>query len=151
MNTHNLQILLIEDQKYPLEALEYVVTKLATMPEYSHLRYDVAKSYTAAVDALAQTEYDVVLLDNKLPRYDVGNLEDTNMRAFCDTLEYIGYTLVPFIQQGLPNALVIGTSSMTDDELKAHNLQKPTYSLDKQNLYDDGVVIMDKLITSFVK
>jgi CheY-like chemotaxis protein len=149
MNTQNLQILIVEDQKYPLEALEYAVTKLATMPEYSNLRYDVAKSYTGAIDALAQTEYDVVLLDNRLPRFDVGNLEDTDMVAFCDTLENIGYTLLPFIQKGLPNALVIGTSSMNERELKEHNLQKPKYSLDKNALYESGVGTLDSMIRDF--
>ncbi|MBU2638082.1 MAG: hypothetical protein KJ955_03855 [Nanoarchaeota archaeon] len=105
------KILIVEDQKLPLKALEGAVK--SAMPGES---YDVARCYSGAEGLIANNNYSIVLLDHRMPYSDISGLEDRDFEAFSNTLEDIGYGLIPLIKQRNPNAVVIGTSSMENAE-----------------------------------
>jgi len=96
-----MKILIVEDQKGPLETLEFTVNKV--MPTYffdfTQNDYDVAKCYNDAQRRISDQDYELVLLDNRIPYEDQGDLEDVNMNKFSASLENIGYSLIPIIKR----------------------------------------------------
>jgi CheY-like chemotaxis protein len=129
--TPQIKILLVEDQKYPLEALEYAVRKVAPnhYDGFAKSDYDVAKCFNKARELLESTEYGLVLLDNRMPYEDQGDLEDKDMRRFSESLHNLGYTLIPEIKRKNPKTIVIGTSSLSKDELRG--LPSPDFTMSK--------------------
>ena len=117
-----MKVLIVEDQKYPLESLEWAVKKFFAS-------YSIAKSYNQASELIERDEFDVVFLDNRMPLEDQGDLEERDMRKFSESLENIGYTLIPMIKSRNPKVIVIGTSSMSKNEL--NGMPFPDYKMSK--------------------
>jgi len=82
----------------------------------------------------SQESFDLILLDHRLPRADLGNLEDEDFSRFSESLEEIGYSLIPTIREHQPAGTIVGTSSMSR-ELKDYP-HKPDETLRKVNLYN---------------
>lgn len=126
-----MKLLIVEDQKYPLEALEHAVIEV--MPRhfkgFTKNDYDVVKSYNSAQKRIESSTYGIVLLDNRMPYEDQGDLEDRDMRKFSETLDNIGYSLISDIKRKNPNTIVIGTSSLSKEELRG--TQSPDFKMRK--------------------
>lgn len=118
------KILIVEDQEGPLEALQHAVQKV--MPE---AQADVAKWYSQAEDRINQTNYDIILLDNRMPYNNPGCTDKNNFDRFVKTLQNVGYQLIPKIKDRNLSTIVIGTSSLSKDELR--NLPKPDFTMSK--------------------
>ena len=126
-----MKLLIVEDQEGPLEALERAVNKVMPAHYTDFLKgdYDLARCYDNAQKKILENDYQIVLLDNRLPYNDQGDLETTDFDRFCSNLENIGYTLIPVIKVRNPNTIVIGTSSLSKGELRG--LPVPDYTMTK--------------------
>lgn len=116
-------ILIVEDQRLPLKALE-VAVKRALPGE----QYDVARCYSDAEQQIAHNSYSLVLLDHRMPR-DTVCTEEEDFERFSESLENIGYGLIPAIKERDPSAVVIGTSSLNPQELA--RFPQPDYCMSK--------------------
>ncbi len=127
------KILVIEDQKGPIGAIQYALSQsLPPLNLDPEVRY--VTNYTDAEKEIASEErFDLILLDHRLPRVDVGDLEDRDMRAFSDKLADIGYNLIPTIRTQQPQSIIIGTSSMRD-EIEGLE-QMPDENIVKSDMY----------------
>lgn len=139
-----LNVLVIEDQSGPLQNLSYAIRR-AVLEETGKLKSSgnpqqdleergihVARSYNEAERAVQNSAYQIVLLDHRLPYQNQGDLENTDFDAFSRSLENIGYSLIPMIKQKSPQSTIIGTSSLSEDELR--RFQKPDYQINKNSL-----------------
>ncbi len=140
------KILLVEDQKYPLEALEHALRTVTPryFPQFSHA---VAKCYDEAEEQIEQDIFDIVLLDHRMPRRNQGDLEERDMKAFGETCEGIGYSLIEPIRRRSPRTVVIGTSSMSGDELRGQ--PSPDYTMSK--MWGSAERDLDKIFTELSK
>lgn len=144
-----MKVLIVEDQTYPLEFLEYAVIKV--LPKYfEHFDSDVAKFFDDAKEKIDKVNYGFVLLDHRMPRKDVGNLENTDFDAFSGSLENIGYSLVDVIKSKNRETIIIGTSSLPKSALK--NDPTPDYFIRKSSRNDaehdlDVIVSRIKIIS----
>ncbi|MBU2561263.1 MAG: response regulator [Nanoarchaeota archaeon] len=116
-------ILIVEDQRLPLKALELAVKR--TMPGE---QYDVARCYSDAEQQIARNSYSLVLLDHRMPR-DMVCTEEEDFDRFSESLENIGYGLIPAIRARNPAATVVGTSSLGEQELAG--FPQPDYCMGK--------------------
>ncbi|MBI4170270.1 MAG: hypothetical protein HY514_01130 [Candidatus Aenigmarchaeota archaeon] len=125
------KILIVEDQSRPLEALEFAVNKVmpAHYAGFSKGDYDVARCYADTKRRISESNYQMVLLDNRMPYEDQGDLERTDFDRFCSSLENIGYALIPVIKEKNPNTVIVGTSSLSKGELRG--LPTPDYTMSK--------------------
>ncbi|MBI2147064.1 response regulator [Candidatus Woesearchaeota archaeon] len=122
-----VNILIVEDQSGPLEALEFAVKTV--FPTYSQeFHYDTARCYEDA-QKMISNRYDFVLLDHQMPIRNVGNLEDTDFDSFTRSLKPVGYSLIDKIKEQNPKTVVIGTSSRSSSELKGQ--PAPDYVMSK--------------------
>jgi len=123
------RILIVEDQEGPRECLESAVKKI--LPRYFEegSKYEVAKWYTQAEELIRANHYDIVILDHRMPYSDPGCTDWTDFEKFCATLENIGYGLISLIRETNPSAIIIGTSSLSPDELGS--APKPEYMIKK--------------------
>jgi CheY-like chemotaxis protein len=101
---------------------------------------DCATSYTAAQEHIRNSQYGLVLLDHRMPRHDQGDLEQRDMRAFSDTLEEIGYGLIPEIRERSPGALIIGTSSLS----VITSSVRPEFTMRK--MWDDAEIDLEQVL-----
>lgn len=126
-----MKLLIVEDQRYPLEALEFAVDKVVPthFPDFAPGSSDVVKCYNDAQRKVSDQEYDVVLLDNRMPYEDQGDLERRDMRKFSASLRNMGYSLISVIKDRNPDTVVIGTSSLSKDELKG--MPAPDFTMSK--------------------
>jgi CheY-like chemotaxis protein len=118
------QILVIEDQDMTLEVIEAAV-KCVFGKETS---YDVARSWNEAVALIEQRAYNLVLIDHRIPYDHVAGLERKDIRAYSDTLEDMGYQLIPKIIERNPTVVVVGTSSLKGE---LRGLPKPHHTMRK--------------------
>ncbi len=127
------KILVIEDQKGPIGAIQYALSKsLPPLNLDPEVRY-VTNYADAAKEIASDQRFDLILLDHRMPKVDLGDLEDRDMRAFSDNLADIGYNLIPVIRTQQPQSIIIGTSSMRD-EIKGLN-QMPDENIVKSDMY----------------
>lgn len=140
----NKKILIVEDQRYPLQALKYAVSKM--MPryyeEFTKADYEVAKCYSSAKEKISSNKYWTVLLDNRMPYLDQGNLEDRDMERFSASLEEIGYNLIPLIKSRNPKTIVIGTSSLSQRDLRG----SPTPDFTMSKMWGDAEKDLDRIL-----
>lgn len=124
-----LRMLIVEDQEYPLMALEKAVKEVFPKhyPE-AFSGYEIAKCYNEAEQAVTSGNYDFILLDHRLPLENPGNLENEDMNKFSASLKNIGYRLIPKIRANDRRTTIIGTSSMSR-ELQYE--PSPDYSMSK--------------------
>jgi len=145
--TNTPRVLVVEDQKYPLEAIQGAVNRVfpQNYSGFAKNGFDSAKFYDGAKHLVDGSSYDFVFLDHRMPRTDVGDLEETDMDAFSGSLEGIGYGLISAIRGKNPNAVVIGTSSMDDGELRRYGTLD--FKLDKSSsgIFDDLRAILAKV------
>jgi CheY-like chemotaxis protein len=116
------KLLIVEDQSFPLEALE------AAVKSVGFGQYDVARCYSDAESRIQHNTYDLVLLDHRMPREIVCTEED-DFDRFSASLENIGYGLIPSIKQRNPSAVVVGTSSLNPRDLCL--FPRPDYIISK--------------------
>ncbi|MDP3882254.1 MAG: response regulator [Nanoarchaeota archaeon] len=123
-------VLIVEDQA-PLETLRDAVEEV--FPKhysgFTSSNYAVAECYNEAQGLISQNAYDIVILDHRMPMENQSHLQRKDFKAFCETLRDVGYSLIPEIKQRNPNAVVIGTSSLSRDELRRYSA--PDFKLDK--------------------
>ncbi|RME77471.1 hypothetical protein D6774_04280, partial [Candidatus Woesearchaeota archaeon] len=100
----SLNILIVEDQCF--EVLEEAVHAVAPN-HFSEHTCDLAKTYVEARQTLCEKQYDIILLDHRLPLETLGEYP-----------ENIGYSLIPSIKEQHPCTLIIGTSSLTASALR---------------------------------
>lgn len=128
-----MKVLIVEDQVYPLEFLEDAVNKV--MPRYfEDFGYDIARCFDDAKERISNVNYNIVLLDNRMPKKDVGDLESKDFDAFSDSLKDIGYSLVSTIKGKNFKTAVIGTSSLPESRLR--NFPSPDYFVRKTSKKD---------------
>lgn len=97
-------VLIVEDQRFTLEGLTFVLGKCG-------LKYEVVKSYEDAKARIPRGGFDLVLLDNTMPLSDAGDLEETDFSAYAKLLQAVGYGLTALIRSSEPTAKIIGTTS----------------------------------------
>ncbi len=126
------RILIVEDQQAPREALEHAVD--IVMPRYDTTyapeRRKTATCYSEASELLTQNQYDLILLDHRIPIQPTGNLENENFDLFSAQLANVGYGLVHLIQQRSSNSILIGTSSLSRHE--CCDFVSPSYAISKK-------------------
>lgn len=138
-------LLIVEDQKYPLMVLEGAVKSVGTK-YFPGMKYDVARCYNDA-ERMIQKGYNVVLLDHRLPRENMGNLEDTDFRRFSDSLENIGYSLIGSIREYNPKTIVIGTSSLSAKKLRGQPV--PDHVMSK--MFGEAERDLGKILDEIIK
>lgn len=128
-----MKILIIEAQRYSRELIEDAVKTIFSR-YFSDFIYeidcDVVQSYSAAKEFFSYGNYDIVLLDNRIPFEDTGNMEFENLRRFSDLLRDIGYDLIPIFKS--TGAIIIGTSL-----IKSKAKIKPDFIINKLNVIED--------------
>ena len=139
-------ILVVEDQEMPQDAIKYALAQ--TLPEINREAVvTYVTNFEAAKLAIASNaEFELIILDHRMPRSDVGNLEDRDPRAFSESLVDIGYTLIPEIREARPNCKVIGTSSMGQELAK---MPQPDGQVDKSRLYSPEIEFSPMLRSMF--
>ena len=100
------KILIVEDMGRALRSLRSAVGD--TLP---NSEVDEARSYYSAKNIIMQNNYDLVLLDDRMPYNDLVELEQSDPKEYSNHLESLGYSLAPEIRKRNPNAIIIGTSS----------------------------------------
>lgn len=115
-----MKILVIEDQEPPLEAFKYHLSRA------DGVTFDVAKWYIAAEKLISEYQYDVIFLDHRMPYEDPGCTDTEDFDRFCDQLKNIGYGLLPLIKDKQPGAIVIGTSSLSNNEIGRYTIPERT-------------------------
>ncbi|MEA3513911.1 MAG: hypothetical protein U9R34_00360 [Nanoarchaeota archaeon] len=126
-----MKLLIVEDQEDPLEVLVSTVNNIipSHYPDFSEDDYDVARCYADAQSRISEDDYQIILLDNRMPYENQGDLETTDFNRFCSYLENIGYNLIPVIKEKNPETIIIGTSSLSKSELRG--LPAPDYTMSK--------------------
>jgi CheY-like chemotaxis protein len=126
------KILIVEDQRNCVEALEYAVNSVSPgfFPDFQKGDFDIARCYQEAEEKIQGNAYGVVLLDNRMPYENQVELEKKDFDGFCATLENIGYSLIPKIKERNPKTVVIGTSSLSGEELG--RFPEPDFSMRKR-------------------
>ena len=139
------KVLIVEDQRDPLKAQESAVENVGKLycPD---LRYDVARCYIDA-EAMIPRGYDIVLLDHRMPIKNMGDLENTDFKQYCRSLENIGYALIDKIKRVNPQTVVIGTSSLSEQELREQ--PAPDYVMSK--MYGTAENDLDKILSEVVR
>ncbi len=143
-----MEILIVEDQKYPIEALEFAVNSVMSKFDSDYVKgsYDKVKCYNDARSQIGKKDYGLILLDNRMPYEDQGDLEDRDMHAFSDTLQNIGYSLIPIIKGKSPKIVVIGTSSLSKGELKG--LPTPDFTMRK--MWDEAEEDLERILNQVI-
>jgi CheY-like chemotaxis protein len=118
------RILIVEDQEFPLEALE-----TAVKASFPNERYAVARSFQSAQDHISNNAYKLIFLDHRLPYRDQGDLETRDIDAYSETLEDRGYSLIPQIRQRNSFTVIIGTSSQSLKEISMQH--EPDFTMRK--------------------
>ena len=138
------KVLIVEDQKAPLEALKDAVDEVMPkyFPDYTAQDKDIVRCYSEAFDKIANNVYAIVVLDHRMPIQNTGNLEKENFDLFSAQLVNIGYGLLPIIQRKSPDALIIGTSSLSRNE--RGDFHSPRYHMSK--MYGEAERDLEKIL-----
>ncbi len=126
------KILVIEDQETPWENFLIILVQICKIGKENIER---ARWYTEAQEKIQSGHYDIVFLDHRMPYSDPGCTDSTDSRRFSDQLQQIGYGLIPLLQEKQLEAKVIGTSSLSRDEIGRFTI--PELSIVKMNLFDE--------------
>jgi len=136
------KILVVEDQSATLEELSLAIRE-AMLGEVIESRFSdcpeqelgergivVARDYNHAQEAIENDSYDFVFLDHRIPReYDPEIEGDKDILVYSETLEDIGYSLIPRIRGKNGQTTIIGTSSCSQQKLM--RFEKPDFRLEK--------------------
>ncbi len=107
------KILLVEHNSQALQALEYALKQVS--PRYlGNGSFDVARCFYDAQRKINEHCYGLVILSDRIPKNDSGDLADTHFRDYPVELETIGYSLIPQIRSRKTNAIIIGTTLLPD-------------------------------------
>ena len=125
-------VLVVEDQKWTTFAIKdgfkESFAELKITPKVTFIT-----NFNEALSAIrSDNEFDLILLDHRIPYVAQGDLEDTDFDAFCRTLHNVGYSLIPEIKERHPDTFIIGTSSM-ESELRDYP-HKPDASIKKNDM-----------------
>ncbi len=136
------KILVIEDQEAPWENYELVLIQICKIAKVD---VDRARWYTEAQEKIESKQYNIIFLDHRMPEDDPGCTDLSDFERFCGKLQNIGYGLLPLVQQEQPNAVVIGTSSLSRGEIGRY--VAPERLLNKTNMFDELPGIMSSIPT----
>src|SRR3990167_4151662 len=118
MNLRNT--LIVEDQSGQREALEYALDTV--VPRYNSAYTPTCRKnatcYSEASAMIERESYDLILLDHRMPIQPTGTLEKDNFDLFSAQLVNIGYSLISKIKEKCPQTLIIGTFSLSRQELR---------------------------------
>jgi CheY-like chemotaxis protein len=145
MGNETKKILVVEDQSGPRMALQCAIKQVVPghWPGFDEKRdVDYKACYVDAQDAVNQGSYNLILLDHRMPYENVGDLERTDFDRFCKTLGNMGYGLIPEIRARSPRTIIIGTSSLSSDELR--EFQKPDFTMRK--MYDKSDEDLERIL-----
>src|SRR3989338_5071210 len=110
-----MRILILEDQKYPLEILQLAINSAFPLfYEDAKIESNIARSYNQAEKMIKEGGFDFALIDHRVPLNNVGNLEEEDMRQFSASLREIGYGLIESVKTHNPGITVIGLCVLTD-------------------------------------
>lgn len=138
-----LRILIVEDQSGPLEALEFAIETV--MPKRfpdRKVECDRANCYEKAKKLIDENQYDIIFLDHRMPYFDQGDAERKDREKFCASLQNLGYGLIKWIREKNPKALIIGTSSL--DEYELRDFEKPPYKTSK--MFSEAGPALEKIL-----
>lgn len=124
------KVLVIEDQEAPWKSFIMILVQLCGLSEKD---IDRARWYTEAEQKLSTGQYDIILLDHMMPHEDPG-CTDKDYKKFDPLIKGIGYRLLPLIGEKQPQATVIGTSSLSQAELRG--IEQPTLIVKKLEMWD---------------
>ena len=113
-----MKVLIIEDAELPLKYMEEVLCGL------NHT-VNVAVCVDFARKLLTCGDYDLVLLDHRLPMFE------------GDDDEPVGYGMIDEINKTNPNAIIVGTSSLSKNEVRWSGFNLPGRTMDKTNPWDE--------------
>jgi CheY-like chemotaxis protein len=99
---------------------------------FTDSHFSTARCYNDARNAISNGNYDVVLLDHRMPYENQVELMNRDFDSFVKTLNNVGYSLISLIHQRNPKAVVIGTSSLKGSELRS--FQSPDFILEKVSM-----------------
>lgn len=135
-----MKILVIEDQEMPWSNFKIVLLQICKMREEDIER---ARWLEEAEAKLRTDEYDLILLDHRMPYDDPGCTDQSDFDLFVGKLDNIGYRLLPLIKKTQPKAVVVGTSSLSADELRFY--EAPSRSMSKLNAFEELPKLIDSL------
>ncbi|MFZ2226679.1 MAG: hypothetical protein WA064_05485 [Candidatus Moraniibacteriota bacterium] len=120
------RILVVEDQLVGIEAIIDAIVNVVPdfFPKYS---VSFARWYQMAKELISEESYGLIFLDHRMPNEDPGCGEDDERCKYA--VRDLGYNLIPIIREKLPEALIIGTSSMRSDEFS--KLPAPDFRIQK--------------------
>lgn len=127
--------LIVEDQSATLENLEEAVLTIVPryFPGFTKDDYKVVRDFNRANTEAFSQAYDFVLLDHRLPNSYSAKQEKEDFRAFSQSLENVGYILIPIIKKTNPKTVIIGTSSLSSAELELKHRQAPDFKMSKMH------------------
>lgn len=122
------RILIVEGQSQVVTALECALREIS--PRYlGNAGFDVSRDFSCAQRRIANESYGLVILDHRIPKCDVGDLDERDFADYCARLESIGYFLIGQIKSRNPAAIVIGTMKVSPAELNGWLM--PDYFISK--------------------
>lgn len=121
-----MKVLIIEDAELPLKFMTEVLSGLG------HTVH-AAEWIEQARELLAAGDYELVLLDHRLPMSQGGEAES------------IGYGLVGEIQQTNPRAVIVGTSSLTEKEVQWSGFELPSRTMNKTDPWEEIPKILKEM------
>ena len=134
------RILVIEDPAAPWDNFSLILTQMCGM---TNAQIDHARWYTEAKEMIEMEQYDVILLDHRMPYDDPRCTDETNFRKFSAQLRNIGYGLLPLIETRQKRTVVIGTASLNPDEMGPYTA--PELRLDKTNMFDELPPLLERI------
>lgn len=173
------RVLIVEDQAGPLGLLENAVREI--FPKYflnfraedtpmlfknyglrqtqltclASKDYDIARSYNSTKELIGEKNYNLVLLDHRIPIDDLDEPEcrgfskeemqkfNEAMEIYSDSLRNIGYSLIPEIRARNPNSIIVGTSSL---KRELSDFPHPDFNLSKLDAGRD----LEKIVQDIV-
>lgn len=138
-----VRILVIEDQEAPWENYMLILGQICKIVKAD---VDRARWYTEAEKMVESDQYDIIFLDHRMPQDDPGCTDVSDFDRFRDQLQNIGYGLLTLIQHKQPNAVVVGTSSLSRGEIGRYS--SPERRLDKTNMFDELPELLNSVLTN---
>lgn len=136
------KILVVEDQEAPWK---YFLLTLVESCGVAKENIERARWYTEAQEKIRLGHYDIVFLDHMMPYSDPGCTDTSDFDKFCDQCQQIGYGLMPLLQEKQPQAKVVGTSSLSREQIGCFTF--PEHSLVKLKLFDELPPLLQQLLS----
>ena len=133
------KVLVVEDQEMPWMMFKAAL-KACGIPPETVVR---ARCYSEAEEKIQSEKYDLIFLDHRMPMDDPGFTDSLDLKAFSGYLQEIGYGLLPLIATHQPQAVVVGTSSLSASERGSFGT--PPHYISKLDLFDELPPLLQSL------